>query len=253
MAERPVGPVCLVVPCYNEAARLDTGALARLTTRTEITLVLVDDGSNDGTLGLLRDFAAAHPDRVEVVALANNAGKGEAVRTGLRRALESGARVVGYVDADFSTPPGEILALCDELDRSGAGVVLGSRVLLLGRRITRRARRHYLGRVFATAASLVLRLRVYDTQCGAKLFRDKPALRRALAEPFVSRWAFDVELIGRLLRGPDGSRLAVEDFVEVPLREWHDVPGSKVGMGQMIRAALDLARIAVRLRRRNEG
>jgi glycosyltransferase involved in cell wall biosynthesis len=253
MGKAAVGPVCLVVPCYNEASRLDVGALDALLTRPEITLLLVDDGSSDTTLRLLRDFAAAHPDRVEVVALSNNAGKGEAVRTGLCRALASGARVVGYVDADFSTPPGEVLALCDELDRSGARVVLGSRVLLLGRRITRRARRHYLGRVFATAAALVLRLPVYDTQCGAKLFRDEPALRRALAEPFVSRWAFDVELIGRLLSGPDGSRLAAEDFTEVPLQEWHDVPGSKVGMGQMIRAALDLARIAVRLRGRNDG
>ena len=75
---------------------------------------------------------------------------------------------------------------------------------MMGTDIRRSAVRHYTGRLFATAGSLVLGVPVYDTQCGAKAFRVTDALRAALAEPFVSRWAFDVEVLGRLLRSTDG-------------------------------------------------
>jgi len=118
-------------------------------------------------------------------------------------------------------------------------------VALLGHRIDRSAWRHYLGRLFATASSLVLRLSVYDTQCGAKVFRVTPALRTALAEPFTSRWAFDVELLQRLL----GAGVRPAQFEEVPLRAWRDVGGSKLGPAAAIAAAADLARLA-RLRSR---
>ena len=74
------------------------------------------------------------------------------------------------------------------------------------------------------AASIILKLPVYDTQCGAKAFRASAALSRALEEPFHARWAFDVELIGRLLANGLGCR----DFVEVPLRRWVDVGGSRL-------------------------
>jgi dolichyl-phosphate beta-glucosyltransferase len=132
----------------------------------------------------------------------------------------------------------------------GVDVVMGSRMARAGATIRRSLFRHMTGRVFATAASLILREPFYDTQCGAKLFRDTPALREALAMPFLSRWAFDVELLGRLL----GARepLPFTAFVEVPLRVWEDVGGSKLSGAGMARAALDLLRIdrALSLRRR---
>jgi hypothetical protein len=102
--------------------------------------------------------------------------------------------------------------------------------------------RHYLGRVFATAASLVLNLGVYDTQCGAKLFRCTPALEAALAAPFASRWAFDVELLSRLTHGPVA--LPARRIHEEPLRTWCDISRSKLGVLPMLGAGVDLARIA---------
>ena len=99
--------------------------------------------------------------------------------------------------------------------------------------------------MFATAASLILRARVYDTQCGAKLFRAGPALTDALATPFLSRWAFDVEFLGRLLIGtPAVPPLPLNAIVEVPLPVWHDVEGSKLGFGGMARTLRDLALVA---------
>ena len=195
-----VASCCLVIPCHDEQDRLDPDAIGRLAGDPRITILLVDDGSTDATPDLLGSLASSHPS-VDVVTLGANVGKGEAVRAGFAAARDRGTEWVGFVDADGSTPPEEILRLLDlATARDDLSVVLGARVALLGRRITRSAFRHYSGRVFATFASLVLDIPVYDTQCGAKLFRSAPALDAAIASPFRSRWAFDVELLGRLLR-----------------------------------------------------
>ena len=106
-----------------------------------------------------------------------NVGKAEAVRTGLLRCLADGAEITGYFDADLATPPEEMIRLVRTLQEREATVALAARVALLGTRIERSHLRHYLGRVFATIASLILRIRVYDTQCGAKAFRTVPAFR----------------------------------------------------------------------------
>jgi hypothetical protein len=115
-------------------------------------------------------------------------------------------------------------------------VVLASRVALLGRDIHRSAFRHYTGRVFATFASLVLAKPVYDTQCGAKLFRRTDALDASIGEPFRSRWAFDVELLGRLERAGVPPRC----FWEEPLLVWHDVSGSRRTLAASIRTLAEL-------------
>jgi hypothetical protein len=128
--------------------------------------------------------------------------------------------------------------------RPGCEAVLGSRVRLLGRRIERRTTRHYLGRIFATVASIALRMPVYDTQCGAKLFRANDRLRACLAAPFRSRWVFDVELLARLRQAAAADAAAMHALVhELPLRRWEDVPGSKVTAVAGLRAALELLAI----------
>jgi glycosyltransferase involved in cell wall biosynthesis len=241
----------IVIPCFNEEHRLDGGAVAELLADPRLDVIFVDDGSRDGTARRLAALCAAHPGRARAISLPENAGKAEAVRAGLRAALDAGASVVGYLDADFATPPSEMSRLLDELDRTGAAAVLGSRIAYLGADIARHALRHYLGRVFATAASITLDLVVYDTQCGSKLFRDGPALRHALGARFSSRWAFDVELLGRLLAGgPGAPPLRDTDLLEVPLRVWRDVRGSKLGAAGMLKAGGDLLRLLVRVKLR---
>ncbi len=240
----------VIIPCFNEAARLDDDAILGLVAQPGVDLLLVDDGSTDDTLARLRALAARAPERVAVLALPGNRGKAEAVRRGLEQALLDQALRVAYLDADLSTPPAELLRILQVLEeRPDVDVVLGSRVRLLGRRIERHALLHYLGRGFATAASLTLGLAVYDTQCGAKAFRRTPALLAAVRAPFSSRWVFDVELLQRLLMGADGAPpLPARAFLELPLKEWREVPGGKLGPVAMARAGLDLARLAVRAR-----
>ena len=235
----------VVVPCFNEAARLDPDKLDVLATAAEARVLAVDDGSTDDTAARLDKLVSGDRDRYELLALGANHGKGEAVRRGLLAAVEAGADLVAYCDADFATPPAEVARLVATLRaHDDAGVVLGSRVALMGSDIHRSAFRHYTGRLFATAGSLVLGVPVYDTQCGAKAFRVTGALRESLATPFVSRWAFDVELLGRLLRHgdaapPDGAGR----FVELPLRQWREPGGSKLTARAGLRAAADLVRI----------
>lgn len=233
----------VVVPCFNEARRIE---LVRFREFTEqgLRVIFVDDGSRDETRLVLERGADSEPG-FSVLALERNVGKGEAVRQGLVTAIAGGAQHVGYFDADLATPPAEMIRLFDAL-APDVEVVLGSRVSLLGRHIERSSARHYLGRIFATAASLTLGLRVYDTQCGAKAFLVTPALQAALAQPFDSRWVFDVELLGRLL---SDEGFVPERMLECPLQEWRDVRGSKLSPMGMARAATDLLSLALRRRR----
>jgi dolichyl-phosphate beta-glucosyltransferase len=241
----------IVVPCYNEADRLDASAFQEFVQTPGVDLLFVNDGSRDRTLDVLREVCATMESRATVLDLARNRGKAEAVRQGMLLALDSGADLVGYYDADLATPPREMLRLIATLDESEAFVALASRVKLLGTHIERRASRHYLGRVFATVASLCVGLPVYDTQCGAKVFRAGASLRDALADPFTSRWGFDVELIGRLLIGEPGTPgLSPDLFLEMPLRSWRDVPGSKVRASDFPKTLFELLRIKLNLRRR---
>ena len=164
--------VAIVVPCFDEADRLDPDGLTELAKRAGATLVLVDDGSTDTTAAILQRLVDADPERFVLLSLPTNVGKGETVRRGLRAGMDGGADVVGYYDADLATPPAEMARLVAVMqDQPDLGVVMGARVGLLGHAIHRSMVRHYLGRVFATVSSLVLGLDVYDTQCGAKVFR----------------------------------------------------------------------------------
>jgi glycosyltransferase involved in cell wall biosynthesis len=242
----PAPDVVVVVPCYNEAARLDRTAFRdfRMPGR-RLRFCFVNDGSRDDTLAVLHGLCRDQPDLGFVLDLAGNRGKAEAVRQGLLAALDLDPAAVGFWDADLATPLSELPRLCGVLDESPAvDLVLGSRVRLLGRHIERNALRHYMGRVFATGASLTLGLPVYDTQCGAKLLRAGPLVRELLAQPFLTRWVFDVELLARLARLVRGGPVPIERRVyELPLLRWTDVPGSKVRPWDFVRSGLELVRI----------
>jgi dolichyl-phosphate beta-glucosyltransferase len=238
---------CLVIPCYNEELRLDVAAFERFLGATPgASLCMVNDGSSDGTGTVLAEIARHYPERVLVVNLPANAGKAEAVRQGMLRAFAwKRFGWVGYWDADLATPLEEAVAMHRlAAGRPGVLFVLGLRLNRLGASVHRTPQRHYPGRVFATCASLVLGLPVYDTQCGAKLV-EASMVPQLFGEPFASRWIFDVELLARLRNqiGKDAMRTAA---VEMPLQAWHGVSGSKIRFTAMLRAPLELIAIARR-------
>lgn len=239
--------LALVVPCFNEASRLDPEAFLRfVSTHQRVQLILVDDGSVDATGAILDRIRAAAPASVIVLQHTPRRGKAEAVRAGMLAGLAQHAALVGFFDADLSTP---LEAVDDFLavlrDRPAVEFVLGARVMLMGRDIKRKATRHYLGRVFATAVSHALDLPVYDTQCGAKVLRVSPATATLLAAPFRSEWIFDVELIARYLRLPvaPGAPARRDRLYELVLPVWHDRPGSKLRWHDFARAVVDLGYI----------
>ncbi|MGD0254938.1 MAG: glycosyltransferase [Acidimicrobiales bacterium] len=253
------GDPVVVVPCYNEASRLDETSFLELARCGRVKLLFVDDGSTDQTAEVLRRLTK-EAGVLDVLSLPTNVGKAEAVRAGMRCAMHSGATVVGYCDADLSTPPRELVRLLDRLESDRRLVaVFGSRVARLGSRIERTAFRHYAGRLYATLASAALGMTVYDTQCGAKVFRATPALVAALDVPFSSPWGFDVVLCHRLRAGTEScAGLPDEAFLEEPLEQWHDVRGSKLNLSGTLRAVADvlgigLARVARRIRDRFLG
>lgn len=236
--------LCLVVPCYNEAGRLTPGPfLEFLGDCAGISFLFVDDGSTDDTAAVLAGLASKGYGRIDVLTLPRNSGKAVAVRDGIVMAMGRNPELVGYWDADLSTPLSEVPAFLDFIDRHPTiDIVIGSRLKLMGRDIQRSAARHYLGRVFATAASMALGLAVYDTQCGAKIFRVTEAVAALFQAPFRSSWVFDVEILARYV-ALVGRQQAEASIHELPLMVWHDVPGSKVRARDAFRAALDLARM----------
>jgi glycosyltransferase involved in cell wall biosynthesis len=242
-----VASASIIIPCYNEENRLDVGAFWNFNGQPHvIRFFFVDDGSTDGTLGILQSLRQRDPNRFSVLRLWPNRGKAEAVRRGILAVLETRPDYVGFWDADLATPLDalrDFLALLET--RPELEMVIGARVKLLGRKIERRAARHYLGRVFATAVSAILGLPVYDTQCGAKLFRVSPSIDALFQEPFLSRWIFDVEILARLIQARRGKPLPQPEQVvyEFPLLEWRDVPGSKLTYGDFFRAGWELGRI----------
>jgi dolichyl-phosphate beta-glucosyltransferase len=239
--------VTIVLPAYNEAKRIGP-ALDELFAYLDappvegvhprIDVLVVDDGSTDGTAELIRARPeAARPRDTDQASLAvmpvPHAGKGSAVKAGM---LAAQGDLVVFADADMATPPGELPKLVKALD--DADVALGSRIQPDGSdmRATQPRYRRLLGGVFHALASIWVVGDVKDTQCGFKGFT-REAAHDLFSRQRITSIVFDVELVHLARRR--GYRLAV-----VPIR-WQDVRGSRLRPGLRLAAevAWDLFRI----------
>lgn len=231
---------CIVVPCYNEGNRLNVACFEKFLKNQPYSLCFVNDGSKDDTLAVVYSIKKANPGQVQIVDLSKNSGKAEAVRQGIFAALENPEyEYVGYLDADLATPLEEIDFLLSHFSNE-IDIVIGSRVKRLGSNIKRYAIRHYLGRVFATMASVTLDLEVYDSQCGAKIFR-KEAAKKLFSRPFESKWLFDLEILYRFkMANPEDFNRVI---LEVPLRTWQEQGDTRIKFFDFITAPLELFKI----------
>ncbi len=229
----------IIIPCYNEANRLHLEVFlnfARL--NPKISFVFVDDGSKDLTISLLCGAMAALPKQVDVLMMARNAGKAEAVRHGLKFAAQRGDKYVAFLDADLATPLDAIndfISVAERLD--DIDVVFGSRAGGLGRRVCRDLHRKMISLVCASMGRLATGLALKDTQCGAKLFRNTPHLKACLDTPFTAGWLFDVELFLRI-SNPD--RQERKNFFEYPVLEWTEIPNSNIKFSDVIKGGLKM-------------
>ena len=211
----------IVIPAYNEEERLPStleDTLAFLDQKgVEYEVIVVDDGSSDGTAELVQKFAKNSP-RVRLLTYPKNRGKGYAVRLGM---LNARGNVVLYADADGATPIEEIERLQRAVDQ-GAEVVIGSRAMYSKEtQVKTVIHRKILGRVFNGVVNFVVVPGIADTQCGFKMFP------RAVAQDIFSRqrsegFSFDVEVL--FLAGKLGYKIT-----EVPIN-WTNIPGSKVNL-----------------------
>ncbi len=236
--ERPA--LSLVVPAFNEEQRLGD-SLARVIAfgreqAYSVEIIVVDDGSADGTFALAEAAGERPAPNVTLRSLRHeqNRGKGAAVRTGAQAAM---GETVLYLDADLSTPPDEVPKLLAALE-DGADVAIGSRLRPEGgdMRASQPAWRRIGGRLFATVRRRLLLGDIDDTQCGFKAFT-RAAATELFARQQLEGWAFDAELLYLAQRLGFTVR-------QVPIT-WQHVEGSqfRLGAGPAMREIRDLLRI----------
>ena len=246
LEQRPLKPATwkhdrtsIISPCYNEANRLHLEVFLNFARKNpKVSFVFVDDGSKDLTINLLCGAMAALPDQVDVLTMARNAGKAEAVRHGLKFAAKRGDKYIAFLDADLATPLNAIkdfISVADRLDN--IDVVFGSRAGGLGRKVYRDIHRKMISLVCASMGRLATGLALRDTQCGAKLFRNTEHLINCLDAPFTAGWLFDVELF---LRISNPNKLERKNFFEYPVLEWTEIPGSNIKFSDVVKGGLKM-------------
>jgi len=229
--------VSIVIPAFNEERRLTatlTAVLDYVARRDGrfAEVVVVDDGSTDGTARLVREFSTKHA-AVRLVENPGNRGKGYSVRHGV---MEARGEWILFSDADLSAPIEELDKLAAAAREAGASVAIGSRAMdrsLI--QVHQSGFRETAGRVFNLCMRVLTGLSLRDTQCGFKLFEAGTA-REVFGRQRLERFGFDVEVlfIARHL----GYRM-----VEVPVR-WSHSEGTKVNMFRdSLNMFLDLLRV----------
>lgn len=231
----------IIIPCYNEEKRLNQNEFIQFVKENpSVHFLFVNDGSKDNTLAILQQLS--QQPNMHCLDVQPNGGKAEAVRKGMIHAYENiPSDYIGFWDADLATPLYEISNFVQQFQRENYKIVTGLRLMRLGAKVKRKKMRHYLGRCFATTASVSLGLPVYDTQCGSKLYKHDvvPAL---FSEPFITKWLFDVELLARYKKA-FGIQNTINEIYEYPLLEWEDIHGSQVKMKDFFKAPYELFKI----------
>jgi len=230
--------VAIVIPFYNEGKRINSEHFNQIFSAFQYyDFLLVDDGSSDNTVAILEEFESRFSN-VVTLKLNKNVGKAEAIRSAVLSITD--VDFISYLDADLATPFSELDRLIQfSAQNLNLKIVMGARIKLIGNGVKRSLKRHYFGRVFATIVSqFVLKVAVYDTQCGAKVIDYKIA-KKLFEEPFVTRWLFDVELLKRLQKTHD-----LNDVVkEIPLEQWEEVGKSKIKFSEFLSFPFQLLKI----------
>ena len=234
---------CIIIPCYNEEKGLPKQEYIRFIENSkDILICFVNDGSSDNTLTLLENLKDNYPTKVDVVSYSKNVGKAEAIRTGINFCQTNyNYNYIAYLDADLATTLEECYSMTTYFNDK-IEFVFGSRIKRIGANIDRKKSRFLIGRTIATVISMILKLPVYDTQCGCKLFT-KDLAEKVFVAPFISKWLFDVEIINRIIQ-IYGREVVLSKMIEIPLKSWIEKGDSKVKTSYMFKLWIDLYKIS---------
>ncbi|MBL4746620.1 MAG: glycosyltransferase [Flavobacteriaceae bacterium] len=237
----------IVIPCYNEAERIQSKKIISfLNAHTSVKICFVDDGSTDDTLEVLYQLQRELPSQVKVINQKINKGKANTVRNGVLTCYEDEKfEKIAYLDADLSTSLDECYTL-SKLVKNDTLLIFGSRKTSETNHIERKQYRFIIGRIIAFLIAAQLQLKIYDTQCGCKIF-DQRIIPFIFKEKFMSRWLFDVEIFHRFNGLYKFNKVAVH-FKEVPLNSWADTEDSRVPFSYALKLWYDLIRIGLRYR-----
>lgn len=232
----------IVIPCYNEGKGISNGEYSNfLNNNPEVLICFVNDGSRDNTLKILNVLKEKYPTQIQILTLEKNSGKAEAVRTGIKHCNTTfHHQYIGYLDADLATTLEEFIDLRNYL-KGDIVFGFGSRIRKIGSRIERQNSRFLIGRIIATFISTILDIKVYDTQCGSKLFT-RAISEQLFEKEFISRWLFDVELFYRMIL-LFGREKAIQQMIEIPLKLWVEKGDSKVKLSYGFKLWFDLYKI----------
>ena len=233
--------IVIIIPFYNEVERIKSESFYQIFDLfPNYNFLLVDDGSSDTTIEVLEKFQLQFSN-IEILKLNKNIGKAEAIRSAVLSI--SHANFISYFDADLATPFSELDKLIQfSVENPNYKIVMGARIKLIGNGVKRSLKRHYFGRVFATIVSqFVLKVAIYDTQCGAKVIDYKTA-KQIFEKPFISKWLFDVELLKRLQKIHN----LKEVVKEIPLEKWEEIGNSKIKVVDFLRIPFQLFQIYIK-------
>lgn len=230
-----VPDVSVVIPAFDETDRIvpTIGAISAHMCSSGLSweLIVSDDGSADGTAGLVRSLHLAN---AVVLEPGVNRGKGAAVRDGV---LAAKGRYILFSDADMSTPIEEFGSLLRAIEH-GAGVAVASRAADGARECGRGRTRSFISAALRGGVRKTTGVRIKDTQCGFKMFTRESA-RALFHASCVDGFSFDLEILWLAQRW--GIRVA-----EIPVR-WIEAPGSKVSPGkESLRFLRDVAALRYR-------
>jgi glycosyltransferase involved in cell wall biosynthesis len=226
----------IIVPAYNEQLRISRmleSYLPFLEKKylTDFEMIIVVNGSKDDTENIVRKYASKYP-QVKIIVERGKIGKGAAIKIGFKNAQ---APLIGFVDADGSTPPESFQKLIDSID--DADIAIASRWLKGSDvKLNQPFIRRLASRVFNRLVNFLFKLNISDTQCGAKVFT-REAVQKAMPNLGITKWAFDVDFLFQITRL--GGKI-----VEVPI-VWRNAPGSKI---KITRASVQMFLAVVRLR-----
>ncbi len=232
----------IVIPCYNEEKGISNSEYSDfLVHNPEVFICFVNDCSTDKTIKVLKELKEKHPTQIHILSLEKNSGKAKAVRKGINYCNQNYQhQFIGYLDADLATTLEEFIELQNYL-QGEVVFSFGSRIRKIGSTIERENSRFLIGRVVATFISNILDIKVYDTQCGSKLFT-REISEKLFQKKFISKWLFDVELFYRMIHF-FGREKAIEKMVEVPLKLWVEKGDSKVKFTYGFKLWFDLFKI----------